>query len=65
MLFLFQSLLPHSDYATIGLYAGSSFGLGVLALLLPIETKGRALKVYNYCIVVVIIIIIDVMSIYS
>ena len=45
MLFLFQSLLPHSDYATIGLYAGSSFVLGVLALLLPIETKGKALKV--------------------
>ena len=39
-----QVLLHVNDYATISLYAGSSLLLAVLAMALPIETKGRALK---------------------
>ncbi len=39
-----QVLLRENDYATLSLYAGSSLGLAVLAMLLPIETKGRALQ---------------------
>ena len=42
---LFQVLLKSSDYATFALYAMSSLVLMVLALLLPIETKGRSMKV--------------------
>ena len=38
-----QVLLSVNDYATISLYAGSSLVIAVLAMLLPIETKGRAL----------------------
>lgn len=39
-----QVLLDVNDYATLSLYAGSSLALAVLAMLLPIETKGRLLK---------------------
>lgn len=39
-----QVLFQTSDYATIGLYAGSSLVLIAMALLLPIETKGKALR---------------------
>ena len=40
-----QVLYDLNDYATLGLYAGSSVVLALLAMLLPIETKGRSLKV--------------------
>ena len=39
-----QVLLHSNDYATISLYAASCFVLAILSLLLPIETKGRAMK---------------------
>lgn len=39
-----QVLLHINDYVTLSLYAGSSLVLAVLAMLLPIETKGRALQ---------------------
>ena len=39
-----QVLLRESNYATLSLYAGSSLGMAVLAMLLPIETKGKALQ---------------------
>lgn len=39
-----QVLFHASDYATISLYAGSCLVLAVVALLLPIETKGKSLK---------------------
>ena len=42
-----QVLLKSSDYATFALYALSCLVLMVLALLLPIETKGRSMKVRN------------------
>lgn len=38
-----QVFLHVNDYATLSLYAGSCLVLAVMALLLPIETKGRAL----------------------
>ena len=40
-----QVLFPASDIATILLYGLFSFILGILALVLPVETKGRPLKV--------------------
>ena len=39
-----QVFLHANDYATLSLYAGSCLLLAVLAMLLPVETKGRALK---------------------
>jgi len=39
-----QVLWNTNDYVTLFLYAGSSVIFAVLALLLPIETKGRALQ---------------------
>ncbi len=39
-----QVLLHVNDYATLSLYAGSCLVLAILALLLPIETRGRALQ---------------------
>ena len=39
-----QVLLHANDYVTFSLYAFSSLVLAILALLLPIETKGRALR---------------------
>lgn len=39
-----QVLFETNDYATISLYAFSSFVLIIHALLLPIETKGKALR---------------------
>lgn len=42
--FVAQVLLHASDYATFSLYAGTSLSLAIAAILLPIETKGRALK---------------------
>ena len=41
----FQVLLKSSDYATFALYAMSCLVMMVLALLLPIETKGRSMMV--------------------
>ena len=38
-----QVLIILNDYATISLYAGSSLVLAIVAMLLPIETKGRIL----------------------
>jgi len=38
-------LLGVSDYATFALYAIASLVLAMLSLLLPIETKGRSMKV--------------------
>ena len=38
-----QVLLRVNDYATISLYAGFSLVLAIVAMLLPIETKGRPL----------------------
>lgn len=47
--FLFLQTLYHvHDIVTILLYVGSCIVLAVLALLLPIETKGRSLKVCCY-----------------
>lgn len=40
-----QVLLHVSDYATIGIYSISAFIVAILALILPIETKGRSLTV--------------------
>ena len=40
-----QVLFDINDYLTISLYAGSSLVLIAFSLLLPIETKGRSLKV--------------------
>ena len=45
---LFQVLLKSSDYATFALYAMSCLVMMVLALLLPIETKGRSMKVRSH-----------------
>ena len=45
---LIQVLLKSSDYATFALYAMSCLVLMVLALLLPIETKGRSMKVRSH-----------------
>lgn len=39
-----QVLFTTSDYATIGLYASSCLVLIAMALLLPVETKGKALR---------------------
>lgn len=39
-----QVLLHINEYVTLSLYAGSSVVLAALAMLLPIETKGRTLK---------------------
>lgn len=39
-----QVLLHFNDYFTISLYAASSLGIAALALMLPVETKGRSLK---------------------
>ena len=39
-----QVLFETNDYATISLYAFSSLVLIIHALLLPIETKGKALR---------------------
>jgi MFS family permease len=41
--FVAQVLLHFSDYLTLSLYAGSCLVCAVLSMLLPIETKGRAL----------------------
>ena len=38
-----QVLIILNDYATISLYAGVSLVLAIVAMLLPIETKGRIL----------------------
>ena len=43
-----QVLYDLNDYATLGLYAGSSVILALLAMLLPIETKGKSLKVSKH-----------------
>ena len=43
-----QVLYDLNDYATLGLYAGSSVILALLAMLLPIETKGKSLKVSEH-----------------
>lgn len=40
-----QALLRASDYATFAVYASSCLVFTMLALLLPIETKGRSMKV--------------------
>lgn len=42
--FVAQVLLHFSDYFTLSLYAGSCLVCAVLSMLLPIETKGRALS---------------------
>ena len=42
--FVAQVLLHFSDYFTLSLYAGSCIVCAALSLLLPIETKGRALS---------------------
>ena len=39
-----QVLVSINDYATISLYAGFSLALAIVAMLLPIETKGRSLQ---------------------
>ena len=40
-----QVLLHVSDYATIAIYSISALLVAILALILPIETKGRSLTV--------------------
>lgn len=42
--FVAQVLLHVNDYLTLSLYAGSCLVFAILSLLLPIETKGRALN---------------------
>ncbi len=42
--YIAQVLFRTSDYATISIYAGTCLILAFVALLLPIETKGKALK---------------------
>lgn len=42
--FVAQVLFNVSDYAVLAIYAGSCLLLAVLVLLLPVETKGRALR---------------------
>ena len=59
-LYKMQVLLHVSDYATIAIYSVSALLVAILALILPIETKGRSLTVsarsiihvhvYSYCI---------------
>ena len=44
-MFKIQVLLHVSDYATIGIYSISAFLVAILALILPIETKGRSMTV--------------------
>ena len=44
-MFYSQVLLHANDYATITLYTVSSLLLAVAAMFLPIETKGKSLKV--------------------
>ena len=39
-----QVLTSINDYAAISLYAGFSLALAIVAMLLPIETKGRSLQ---------------------
>ena len=39
-----QVLFERSDYATVGIYAGSSAIVVLLSLLLPLETKGKLLR---------------------
>ena len=39
-----QVLIHANDYATLSLYAGSCLFFAILSLMLPIETKGRALR---------------------
>ena len=40
-----QVLLHVSDYATIAIYSISALLVAIIALILPIETKGRSLTV--------------------
>ena len=42
--FVAQVLFETSDYATIGVYTGSSAVIALMAILLPVETKGKLLK---------------------
>ena len=42
--FVAQVLFETSDYATIGVYTGSSAVVVLMAILLPVETKGKLLK---------------------
>ena len=45
---MLQVLLHKNDYAAIALYAGSCLLLAIAALLLPIETKGKSMKVCSH-----------------
>ena len=45
-------LYPVSSYASLSLYIGTCLILAVFSILLPIETKGRSLKVYTDLIMV-------------
>ena len=47
-IFLLQTLLAYSTIGTISLFVVFSVLASVAALLLPIETRGRALKVNNH-----------------
>ena len=46
--FLLQTLLAYSTIGTISLFVVFSVLASVAALLLPIETRGRAMKVNNH-----------------
>ena len=45
ILYKMQVLLHVSDYATIAIYSISALVVAVIALILPIETRGRSLTV--------------------
>ena len=42
--FVAQVVFERSDYAALGIYAGSGTVTAILSLLLPLETKGKRLK---------------------
>ena len=44
-----QTLLAYTTIGTISLFIAFSVLAAVAALLLPIETRGRAMKVNSYC----------------
>ena len=44
---MLQVLFHRNDYAAVSLYAAPCLILAIAAILLPIETKGKSMKVLN------------------
>ena len=44
---MLQVLFHRNDYAAVSLYAAPCLILAIAAVLLPIETKGKSMKVHN------------------